>query len=98
MIEQNIFIEPLQGYTSDSSADTKLGVKLHLFSTVTHGSRMFFFRGGPTMTIFFSLGDERIQIVLKASHRRPASETPLIWRFAGGSMVGPSLNDGLVAL
>ena len=29
----------------------------------------------------------RIQIPLLAGHHRPASETPFIWRFAGGPMM-----------
>ena len=31
-------------------------------------------------------------------NRRPASETPLKWRFAGGPMMSQKLNAALVAL
>ena len=46
---------------------------------------------------------ERIQISLKACHRRPASETPLKWpnaclmSFRWRDDDGPTLNAGLVA-
>ena len=37
---------------------------------------------------FFSLmRGEMIQIALKRGHHRPARETPLKWRFAGGPMM-----------
>ena len=48
-----------------------------------------FVRGGPTLTIFFSLFlfllDEggRMEMSHKVGHHRPASETPLKWRFTG---------------
>ena len=37
--------------------------------------------------MFFFIMGERIQSVLKVGHYRPASETPLKWRFAGGPMM-----------
>ena len=47
-----------------------------------------FARGGPTLTMFFLMRAERIQIALKEEgHQRPASETPFEWRFAGGPMM-----------
>ena len=43
---------------------------------------------GPTLTTLFKLMREgRIQILLEAGHQRTASETPLKWRFAGGTMM-----------
>ena len=35
----------------------------------------------------FSLVDERIQILLREGHHRPASEKPFKWRFVGGPMM-----------
>ena len=48
-----------------------------------------FFRGVPTLTTLKKkiLFDEEIQIPLKAGHHRPASETPVKWRFAGVTMM-----------
>ena len=54
-----------------------------------------FFRGSPTLGMFFLLVDVWIQIQLKSGHHRPSSETPFKWRFADD---GPVLNVGLVAL
>ena len=51
-----------------------------------------FFRGGPTFFLSFLVlladgGGGGVQIQLKASHHRPASETPFKWRSAGVSMM-----------
>ena len=51
-----------------------------------------FVRGGPTLTTFFFvflvlMRREMIQIPLLAGQKRPASETPFKWRFAGGPMM-----------
>ena len=57
-------------------------IALNLSASADPGS---FVRGGPTLTFFLSLKREgRIQIPLLAGHRRPTSETPFKWRFAGG--------------
>ena len=37
-----------------------------------------FVREGQTLTMFFFTVDERIQILRKAGHHRPASETPMM--------------------
>ena len=44
---------------------------------------------GSNSDVFGFLVDEggRIKLTLKAFHHRPASETPLKWRFAGEPMV-----------
>ena len=52
-----------------------------------------FFKGGP-----FFLVNEWIQLPFKMGHHWPASETPFKWRFAGGPLMAPTLNAGLVAL
>ena len=47
-----------------------------------------FARGSPTLKFFFSLmSGGRIQKPLLAGHKRPASETPFKWCFAGGPMM-----------
>ena len=52
----------------------------------SHADPESFVRGGPTFTTFL-LGDERIQIPLKADHYRPVSETSFKWHFAGVPMM-----------
>ena len=50
-----------------------------------------FVSGGPSLTVFFFffilMSGGRIEILLLAGHRRPASETPFKWRFAGVPMM-----------
>ena len=43
-----------------------------------------FVRGDQTLTSFFSMKVESIQIQLKVGHHRPASETPFRWRAGDG--------------
>ena len=42
---------------------------------------------GAFISFFCWCEGGRIQIPLLAGHHRPASETPFIWRFAGGPMM-----------
>ena len=49
---------------------------------------MFFVCDSVFLCVFFSLiRGGRIQIPLLVGHQRPASETSLKWRFAGGPMM-----------
>ena len=76
--------------------------------TNMRGPRKFFQRGFNFENVFYFYFNDCIRILLKSSHHRPASETPLKWRFAGVPMMamafrwraddGPTLNAGLVAL
>ena len=55
-----------------------------------------FVRGGATLTFFFLFSffrGERIQILLKAGHHRPASKAPYIYlAFRWGADDGPTLS------
>ena len=53
------------------------------------GSRMFCQMGSNSenVVIVVFVTGERVQKVLKASHLRPASETPLKWRSNDGPMM-----------
>ena len=66
-----------------------------------------FVRWSPTITAFsfacfWMMTRGRIQILLKAGHRRSASETPFEWRQMAfrwrGDAVGPSLNARMVTV
>ena len=46
-----------------------------------------FVRGGPTLTFFWLMRGDRIQIPLKSGHHRPASEAPFKWCFPGVQMM-----------
>ena len=61
---------------------------VHGHSLGMRGSRKCFQRGS-NFDRFLLLVDEGIQVILKADHHWPASETPFD---------GPTLNNGLVAL
>ena len=57
-------------------------------------SYLFFIRGSrklcqrrSTFDIFLNEEGKRLQMQLKVGHHRPASETPLKWRFAGVPMM-----------
>ena len=65
-------------------------VGLKLVTIRIYGSRKVFQRGSNFDGCFFFgffLVEEWIQIPLISGHHRPASETPLKWRFAGVPMM-----------
>ena len=65
-----------------------LTAPLGLAITVSCADPESFFRGGRLFFFFFVfLVDEGIKMSLKAGRRRPASETPFQWRFAGAPMM-----------
>ena len=62
-------------------------------------------REGPSLTGLFCVclfqlmrGGDRIKKPLKAGRHLPTSKKPFKWSFAGGLMMAPTFNAGLVAL
>ena len=87
-----VFLYDMHPDFSESTDLIQVAFDLPMLSM--RGSITFCQRGPTSVTIFY--GGQRIQLTLKAGHRRPTSETPFEWLFRWRAYDGSTLKAGLV--